>query len=507
MEKTKISLVYPRGGDIKQGIPLAFGYLKSNTDESKYDIKVIDCTLDNIAPDSSRFIDRIKQIKPEVVGVTSWSVNFPEALAVSKTAKTINPNVTTVLGGAHATVAAEKVIKNEEIDFVFRGEAEFSFSVFLGELKKANPDFSKVKGLVYKNGKGEIVFNEIARIENLDDIKLPDYNAINIEKYIKKGHNYQIYNHDIKRSAPIWVTRGCPYRCAFCSVPQVSGKKVRHHSLEYMMSWITFLYEEYNIRGFSIIDDNFTFYTDYAKNFCREVIKLSFNDVEFNCPNGVRMQRGDYELWCLMRQAGWRSIVVAPESGSERVLKSLRKDLNPKEVPNIVKDIKKAGLRVDGFFMIGCPGETREDIIKTESLIRKCIFDGLSITVFQPMPGTLIYDELVAKKQIADDILPELFGDCRKRSYIHSTLKDFDFVKFINDLRLIKYSDNPMVLLKKGIKLGRKLPREILCNPLLAFKILIEIMKSCTKRLTFFFRGLNLTSISYHKRIGHDDDR
>lgn len=487
MEKTKIVLIYPRGGAIEQGIPLAFGYLKSNIDDSKYDIKVIDCTLDNIDPTSSDFIDKIKQINPEVVGTSSWSVNFPEALMVLKTVKQINPNITTVFGGPHATVLAEKVIKNEEIDFVFRGEAELSFPVFLDELKKSNPDFSRVKGLVYKNEKGEAIFNEIARIENPDDVKIPDYSAINLERYIEKGYRYQ---NSKERNAPIWVTRGCPYRCAFCAVPSVSGRRIRKHSLEYMMQWLKFLYTKYDIRGFVIIDDNFTFDIEYAKAFCREVIKLGYRDIEFNCPNGIRMQRGNSELWSLMYQAGWRRAVVAPESGSQRVLKTLRKDLDLKKVPDIVRDIKKAGLRVHGFFMIGCPGETREDLKETELFIRKCKFNAISIANFQPMPGTPIYDELIKRGEIANDFLPTLFADARHRSYVPPTLQDFDFVKFADRLEFIVESvDNPMKLLTESIKLGRKLPARVFHDPLLAFKIFFRIIKYCARRLTYILPG------------------
>ncbi len=436
VDKTKIVLIYPRGGDIKRGIPLAFGYLKSNADADKYDIKIIDCTLDDIDPSSPDFIVRIKQISPDVVGTSSWSVNFPEALMILKTVKQIDPNITTIFGGPHATVFAEKVIKNEEIDFVFRGEAELSFPVFLDEFNKKNPNFSKVKGLVYQNEKGETIFSEIARIENPDDVKIPDYSAINLERYIEKGYRY---NNSKERNAPIWATRGCPYRCAFCSVPSINGRKIRKHSIEYMIRWIKFLYKKHNIRGFVIIDDNFTFDIEYAKAFCRGVIKLGYKDIEFNCPNGIRMQRGNYELWSLMRQAGWCTIVVAPESGSKRVLQSLRKDLDPEEVPNIVKDIKKAKLKVHGFFMVGCPGETKEDLKETELLIKRCKFNGLSITNFQPMPGTLIYDELIKRGEIVSDFLPAFF---RKRVYVPSTLRDFDLEKFVSRVIETNHAEN-----------------------------------------------------------------
>ncbi len=445
----RIVLIYPHGAN---GMPLGFAYLKGNTDRNKYEISVLDCSLDDIEPGSSEFKTKLKDLNPQVVGITSWSQNFPEALKTLKAVKNINPDITTVLGGPHATVYPEHAIDNKDVDFVIRGEAEFSFQMFLDELFKTNRDFSKVDGLVYRNNEGGIVCKDASFILNLDDIKMPDYDSINLDRYFKKGYNYELYSP--KKNAPIWVTRGCPYKCAFCSVPMVSGGIIRKHSVAYMINVIKFLYENKGIRGFSIVDDNFTFDKDYAKSFCREVIKMRYKDIEFNTPNGIRMQRGDLELWRLMRQAGWRCVTVAPESGSQKVLNSMRKGLDVKEVPGIIKDMKKAGLKVNCFFMVGYPGETMEDISKTAALIRKCKPHIVAITIFQPMPGTPIYDDLVAKKEIPEGYLPELFG---KTSYVTPELKGFNFSRFIlTHIFYNAYLCTPARVLKLVFNIARK---------------------------------------------------
>ena len=144
MKKTKVLLIWPRGGSIQQGIPLSFGSLKSNTDKKRYKIMIIDCTLENLDPSSPVFIKRLKKANPKVVGVSSWSYNYPEALAVFKIVKENLKNVVTIYGGPHAS-AVGNTIKNKDIDFVFRGEAELSFQLFLDGLKKAKPCFSKIR--------------------------------------------------------------------------------------------------------------------------------------------------------------------------------------------------------------------------------------------------------------------------------------------------------------------------------------------------------------------------
>ncbi len=463
MKKTKVLLIWPRGGSIQQGIPLSFGSLKSNTDKKRYKIMIIDCTLENLDPSSPVFIKRLKKANPKVVGVSSWSYNYPEALAVFKIVKENLKNVVTIYGGPHAS-AVGNTIKNKDIDFVFRGEAELSFQLFLDELKKAKPCFSKIRGLIYANKKN---LDEKNWISKLDDVKFPDYNFINLDGYIKAGYSYQGAG---KRNAPIWTTRGCPYNCRFCAVSGISGRVIRKHSIGYLIKWIKYLYQKHNIRGFNIIDDNFTFDIDHAKEFCREVIKLGYKDISFNCPNGVRMQRGDLELWNLMKQAGWKVVVVAPESGSRKVLQSMGKALDAKEVPGYVSEIKKSGLKVNGFFMMNYPGETRSDLKKTEELIRKCKFNDVAISMFQPEPGAQIYDQLVKDSYIPDNYLPANFGTSKGNVYISPSLKGFDFDKFRLRMIIITFLNNPLSNLNRNLK-------RILSNPSTLVSIPWKILK------------------------------
>ena len=196
--------------------------------------------------------------------------------------------------------------------------------------------------------------------------------------------------------------------------------------MPYLIRFIHSLYDERGIRSFSILDDNFTFDTTYAKDFCRSIIKLGLKNVEFCTTNGIRMQRGDKELWSLMKKAGWKIIIIAPESGSIRVLRLMRKGLNPSVVPKIVSQIKKSGLHVTANFIIGFPGETVRDVDKTFALIRKANIDFANIHYFQPLPGTPIYDELVLKKEIPADFIPGNYekGDA---PYVTSTLRGFNF--------------------------------------------------------------------------------
>jgi len=228
MERMRVALIWPYGMDTSIGIPLSLGYLKSNTDNTKYDIRVFDYALKGKDSSSSTFFQEMTKFSPNVVGVSCWSQLFSESLAICKRIKSINPEVTTVIGGPHASSYPDQVMENKEVDFAFRGEAELAFQAFLEELQEHNPDWASIKGLVFRSN-GNILENEMDRIKDLDTIKIPDYEAINLDQYIRKGYRYNAPR--FKRSAPIWATRGCPYRCAFCSAPILNGRMIRRHSI------------------------------------------------------------------------------------------------------------------------------------------------------------------------------------------------------------------------------------------------------------------------------------
>ena len=422
--KKHITLIWPSNPGLVMAMPISLAYLTGNLDKKKYKVDVIDCVLNKI--DHDQIVRRITRFKSQVVGISSWSINFNESLEIARVIKAKYPHLPVIMGGPHATCYPDSVMKHKEIDFMFRGEAELIFPLFLEELEKKTRRWSRIPGLTYRTKAGQIKGQAPYLTARLDDLRLPDYEAIRLDDYLKKG--YRLISSQ-KRNVPLVTTRGCPYGCTYCSASLINGKAVRSHSIEYLMKQIRYLYDEKRIKSFSILDDNFTFDTNYAKEFCRSVIALGLKGAEFCTTNGIRMQRGDRELWDLMKRAGWKIIIIAPESGSKRVLRLMRKGLEPKIVPPIVDEIKAAGLRVTANFIIGFPGETRADLAKTTALIKKANIDFANIHFFQPLPGTPIFDELVRRGEISADFLPGSYEKGAAR-YITKSLKNFNFSRF-----------------------------------------------------------------------------
>lgn len=427
MRKIKVALINPKGFDIRQYLPLSLAYLKANLDNEEFEVKIIDYSLRGIDASSQELKNELQSLEPQILVVTAWSCVYKEALAIIRAAKSMLTEVITIIGGPHATICYDKVMENKEIDFLFRGEAELSFSLFLERIKENKP-VCDIEGLVYRDKTGKLIANEPMRIDNLDIIKIPDYDDIDFDKYFKNGYRYAHHSKS-ERVAPIITTRGCPYRCQFCSAPQLNGSTVRKHSPEYVISWIKGLYKE-GIKCINIIDDNFTFDTAYAKKICEGIISLNLKGLSFHTPNGVRMQRGDAELWRLMKKAGWKTLVVAPESGSQRIVNIMKKDINLDMVTKTVDEIKKAGLNVMGFFIVGYPGENKEDLLWTRNFAAKNNFDFVVLNKFQPLPGTPIFNALVKKGEIGSDFFPTDMA-AANLGYITPTLEGYNLQRFV----------------------------------------------------------------------------
>jgi radical SAM superfamily enzyme YgiQ (UPF0313 family) len=429
MNKLKVALIWPKGFDPKIVMPLSLGTLIANMDPSVADVKLINCSIDNMPAGSERLAEQIRQFSPDIIGISCWSFVWPEVQRLLHFVKSVSPKSATIVGGIHPTSCIQSILKteNKDLDFIMRGEAEHAFPEFLKQFAKLKPDWSKVKGLVYHDKTKKIVMNETERIDVLDTLKPVDYDIIRFEEYLKAGYRLDT---SVKRNIPILTTRGCPYQCNYCAVSIMSGLKVRKHSIPYVINLIKKMYTEKHIRAFNIIDDNFSFDVEFAKSFCRAVIALGYNDIRFTTAQGVRMERGDPELWRLMKKAGWEHIGIAPESGSQRVLKLMHKSLDLEILPKIIRDIRAAGLKVHANFIIGYPGETLEDIYKTRDLIRRCRFNLVYLNNFQPYPGTPVYNQLLASGEIKDGLLPVNYSD-GARPYTSRDLSGFNFQKFI----------------------------------------------------------------------------
>lgn len=439
--KKRVALIWPRGLEPAYALPLPYASIVANTPAELCEFRLFDLALDRDAPEE--FARKLAAFGPDIVGVTSYGMNFRQALEAARAAKAAAPRAVVVAGGPHPSAWARGVLKNPEIDFVLKGEADFAFGDLVKELGEPSPDWSRVPGLARREA-GEVVESPAAVVEDLDSLALPDYRFIRLDEYLRRG--YRLFS-DGRPNAPIQTTRGCPGTCAFCGVAAVNGRRVRRFSAAYSMRWIEALHREFGIQWFNLIDDNFTHDPAHARAFCQAALRLNIPGLRFGTPNGIRMQRGDADLWRLMKKTGWEHLVVAPESGSAKVLGLMDKGLAPAEIKPILAEIKTAGLRLRGFFIIGYPGETRADLDETLALMKSGGFDYAELLFFQPIPGTPAFEKLVKAGEINEDFLPSSFS-FGERAYVSKDLKDVNFSLLFFKVKLGEAFRNPANLLR-----------------------------------------------------------
>ena len=280
------------------------------------------------------------------------------------------------------------------LDFGFIGEAEIGLPLLLDGLESKNYEFSDIPGLVWRE-KGQIKINSQIFHQNIDEFSVA-WDLIRPDEYPEAQHGAFFEKFPI---APIMVTRGCPFLCTFCPAFSVAGRKIRKRSIENVFEEINFLYKKYHIREFHIVDDNFTLNKDFVKKFCKKLLELNLH-ISWATPNGVRLDSLDKECIEIMKESGLYLISVGIESGSDRILKMMKKELTLKKTLKGLNLIKASGIDIAGFFILGYPGETIEEMKQTIELSVKLPLIRANYFTFLPLPGTEIYREMEKNNEL-----------------------------------------------------------------------------------------------------------
>lgn len=367
---------------------LGLGYLAAQIRDD-HEVLIVDCIKEHLP--GPQLLPILKEFQPDVVGSQCYSMDLPMLKPVLETVKHFNRHIVTIVGGAHPTAAPDHTMNyfgRDLLDFVFVGEGEIGFPLFLQELERpAGPHFENVPGLGWKQ-EGRLQTNPTAQVQELDRLGMPAWDLIMPETYPFSPHGVVCRNFPI---APIMATRGCPYMCTFCSS---ANTKLRKRSVDLVLDEVRLLQKRHGIREFHMVDDNFTLDMDYAKEFCRALIHHNIK-ATWATPNGVRLERLDKSLLQLMKQAGFYSLSVGIESGSDRVRIKMKKGSNLNKVRKDLQMVKEVGgIDVTGFFILGFPGETFEDIEKTIAFANELPIQRATFHSFIPLPGTEVWQQM-----------------------------------------------------------------------------------------------------------------
>ncbi len=401
--------------------PLGLGYIAAVL-EKKFMVKVLDAAVEGWHTEVPEGKDRIRyglsfdEIKeaifsygPDVVGISClFSMQAHNAHKVAQLAKQVNKNIITIMGGAHPTVLVGKVLEDENIDYVVLGEGEYSTLKLLNFINEGK-DINLIDGIGFRKDNKKIINKKTTFIENLDDLPFPARHLLNMEKYFQINMPHGVTTRRSPNTSMI-TSRGCPAECIFCAIHPIWGKKFRARSAENVIKEIKHLKEKYGVREIQFEDDNLTFDKKRALEIFDMMISENL-EMLWTTPNGVALWAMDDAVLLKMKQSGCYRLCLALESGDKDVLhKIINKPLDLKKAKHLIALAYKYGFETDAFFVIGFPGETKEQIRRTFKFARSLKVSNVNYYIATPYSGTRLYDVCVKDNCLVEDFQSDTLG-------------------------------------------------------------------------------------------------
>lgn len=339
-----------------------------------YDVKVIDGTGSLLT--LTDILSMIEQIKPQILGISTLTPNYPNAVILSKKIREYFPDITLFLGGVHPTIFPIEVLEECDANFVVMGEGEMIVTDLMRSLKF--PPAMEIRRIVRSS-----------RFLEPELIEFPDYNFLPV-------HNYITYTEKLRRmrALPAIVTRGCPYLCSFCAVGAIMGKMWRPMPAGKAAEKVVEIAEKFSLEGVWFKDSVLNLNSNWIDEF-----SLSLNTLlpRLRWQMNTRVDLIKENEIEVLAQRGLVQVDLGIEAGTNKSLRVLKKGITVEDVRRSVEILKKYHVKVAGFFMIGIPGEKEEDIWSTVNFARELELDSYSFSIFQPLPGSELFTLLVDK--------------------------------------------------------------------------------------------------------------
>jgi len=381
--------------------PLGLLYIGAFLEKEGHEIQIVPADLLQLS--WSQVAGEIRDFEPDLIGVTSTTENRFQSFRLVQVAKKVRPAAHTIMGGPHASMAAEDCLEHvQDLDIVCRGEGEQTMLELCRELEGKNDlnALSSIAGISYKaNGK---VYSNSQRepIKDLDSIPRPAYHLVPFEKY---NFRFEVPGRGLLPAVNMMSSRGCPFNCNFCATPINWGRVVRMRSPQNIVEEIEFLIDTYGVKVIFFFDDTFNTSPKRVHEICDLIIERKLN-IFFKCD--IRIDIIDKSLLEKMKQAGLFHLSFGLEAGSERVRNEIvNKKVNIEDFHNLVKWCQELDIIPNAFFIFSHPTETWEEAQETIDIIEKYKESiESSVAILHIYPGTPL--EKTAKET---DILPKNF--------------------------------------------------------------------------------------------------
>lgn len=371
--------------------PLGLLYLAATLRErfgSQIEVTVLDMKVKRLLPEWLK--DKLgTELCPDVVGVSALNCEAKSARNISDIVKGYSSDVITVLGGPYALHRSNELLMKTSFDWVFSGGADLTFPEVVYRHVKGEPLANDIQGFSYRKSDGALsISTSTHNIAELDALPFPAWDMVDFDAYAKEMSQMSMMKG--QRYATIFTSRGCPYLCNYCH--DIFTKKFTYRSPENVIAEIELLYEKYGVDEFQIVDDIFNLHKPRLKKIMSEVGRRWPGKLKFSFPNGLRGDILDEEVIDALAQAGTYAMAIAIETVTPRLQELVEKHLDFEKTRRAIEMADQRGIAVVGFFMVGFPTESVQEIKATVDYALKSKLTLANFFVVVPQPQTPLYD-------------------------------------------------------------------------------------------------------------------
>lgn len=383
----RVLLIYSnQARDLIPAPPIGLSYVATATRAAGHDVCFLDLLTVRDPPTALR--NTLRRFRPEAVGISVRNIDniilqrlhshFDElSVFIAVIREETGRDVPLVLGGPAISVLGAQALHHLDADYAVRGEGEIAFPALL-EALAAGRRPAGIPGVCWRDGEREI--------DNAPAL-LPAFGASGMQDWI----DWPSYRR-LGGTFSLQTKRGCPMPCNYCSYPGIEGREFRQRAPEDAVDEIEAVQRKLGPRTFEFVDSTFNLPTAHALAVCEEIVrrqlKVSLTTM------GINPRKTSKELFALMKRAGFNSMMITPEAGSEDMLANLTKGFTLDDVQRTAQLARESGLHSTWFFMLGGPGETRTTVSETLSFVRRELRDPCFLSVFvtgiRMLPGTAL---------------------------------------------------------------------------------------------------------------------
>ncbi len=393
--------------------PLGVAYLAAYARQAGHDVAVVDGlgeALDCFHPfildhyiNGLTIDELVERVDPqtEIIGVSvMFSNHWPFARRLLASLRKAHPSSLIAVGGEHVSALTAQVLEGAQADYAIVGEGEETFVELLDVLSRSGQaNLCNVEGLAYLDGQGRYVQNPPrSRRRDIDSLPWPAWDLIPIRQYMEVKH---FQDPSSERVMTMLGTRGCPYRCKFCSSAQMWTTRFYMRNPKDLVDEMEFYMREFGATEFQFQDLTFVINRRWVIEVAEEISARSLG-ISWKLPSGTRSEAFDAELLEKMSASGCKSLTLAPESGSQRVLAALKKPADLERFLDIGRTVRRKRIKMvlNFYIIVGAPEETLRDLLETYSFITRMAmagYDAVGFNKFISYPGSEYHREFVER--------------------------------------------------------------------------------------------------------------